>query len=81
MFLTKDVYVPDQFGERRIPFEFDAPQYILYNNVQAAITNWNDGDFIQYGKQFYLKGYAFSGKGSKIVRVEISTDGARWDPA
>jgi len=44
--LTKDVYVPDQFGERRLPFEFDKPQSILYNNVQAAITNWNDGDFI-----------------------------------
>lgn len=25
MFLTKDVYVPDQFGEWRIPLDFDKP--------------------------------------------------------
>ena len=50
-------------------------------NVNAAITNLMDEDYLPYGKPFVLKGYAIAGKGSKIIWVEVSMDGMRWDPA
>lgn len=50
-------------------------------NVNSAITNVLDGDVLYYGKPLTLKGYAYSGKGASIIRVEISLDGERWDPA
>ena len=49
--------------------------------MNAAITNVLDGDLLYYGKPFVLKGYAIGGKGSRVIRVEVSTDNERWDPA
>ena len=67
MFVPKDIYVPDQFGEKRKPADFDSPTPVLYQNVNAAITNLLDEDYINFGKQFILKGYAFAGRGNKII--------------
>ena len=80
LFLPKDIYVPDTFGEKRIELEYDKPSTIMNYNVQSFITNLFDGDILQYGKPFVIKGVAYSC--NKIIRVEVSTDGGeRWDPA
>ena len=57
-FLPQDIYVPDAFGEERRPQSYDTPITLMHTNVNSAITNIFDGDYLFYGKPFVLKGYA-----------------------
>lgn len=60
---------------------FDKVKQIFYPNLNSAITNYQPDDFFYDGQPMTLKGYAFSGRGIKISRVEISTDGGKkWVP-
>ncbi|XP_071942215.1 sulfite oxidase-like [Antedon mediterranea] len=51
-------------------------------NVQAAITQPTDNERIPKGSSYTVKGYALSGGGRKITRVDISFDGGKsWKVA
>ncbi|XP_033105782.1 sulfite oxidase-like [Anneissia japonica] len=51
-------------------------------NVQAAITQPKNNEVIPRGSRYTIKGYALSGGGRKIVRVDISLDGGKsWTVA
>jgi sulfite oxidase len=52
--------------------------------VQSAITNLSEGDVVDAdeGDSIEVKGYAWSGGGRRIIRVDVSADGgATWRPA
>ena len=49
--------------------------------VQSAITNYKAGDTVEKGYTT-IKGYAYSGGGKKIFRVDVSVDnGVTWHTA
>ena len=50
--------------------------------VQSAICEPEEGEVLEDGEEVTVKGYAWSGGGRGIVRVEVSTDGgATWHEA
>ncbi|XP_006004738.1 sulfite oxidase, mitochondrial [Latimeria chalumnae] len=51
--------------------------------IQSAITEPKDGDHIPLGsKEITVKGYAWSGGGHEVVRVDVSLDGGKtWQTA
>lgn len=56
-------------------------QHILYPNLNSAISNYQTDDFFYEGESITLWGYAYTGRGIWIKRVEISIDGGKkWTP-
>lgn len=61
--------------------DFDSAPAIQELPVTSAICNPPDGSSVKRG-DLHLKGYAWSGGGRKIVRVDVSTDGGQtWKTA
>jgi sulfite oxidase len=50
--------------------------------VLSAITSHENGQVVQPGAPIHLQGYAYSGVGMAIIRVDVSVDGGEtWDQA
>ncbi|KAH7251592.1 Oxidoreductase, molybdopterin-binding domain-containing protein [Fusarium tricinctum] len=77
------------FGPNQTQVDWDTAPAIQELPVQSAITtcklgDWTakDGDFKTYTKPASLTGYAYSGGGRSIIRVDISVDnGKTWSQA
>jgi sulfite oxidase len=92
--LTKIIVRPDesqsyyQQSDYKVAFsplaEFPWEEYdaLLHSNINSVVCNVLNGDTIPKGKFFRLKGYAYSGRGNAISRVDISMNGGKtWKKA
>lgn len=58
------------------------PEYVLYqHNINSVITSPAHEEWVEISEDMYeIKGYAYSGGGRTINRVEVSLDGgATWE--
>lgn len=56
---------------------FDTSQAIQFLPVQSAICEPEDGETLNDNEEVYVKGYAWSGGGRGIYRVDVSADGGK----
>ncbi|KAK0146010.1 Sulfite oxidase, mitochondrial [Merluccius polli] len=50
--------------------------------IQSAITQPLDGAMVEFGEEVTVRGYAWSGGGREVVRVDVSLDGGKtWQVA
>lgn len=57
---------------------WDSSKAIGDYSVNSVCCNVEDNCYVaKEGKPFILKGYAYSGKGNQIVRVDVSLDGGK----
>lgn len=62
--------------------DFDSAPSIQELPVQSAITEPQDGATVPSGEEVTIKGYAWSGGGRAVVRVDVSLDGGlTWQTA